>query len=178
MKLNIGRKGKNLIIGILLTVVLIMTIAYSAFQTNLDIKGTGSITSNWKIIISNIALEEKTDGAEEVSKSFKSFDDLSANFSFNLNAPGDSIKYAITVSNEGTLDAVLDSIKIDMNGTDIINYTVEGIESRSPLNVNEDKTFYVTFKFNEDVTSMPSDTSFNLTMELNYLRRTKDKSNS
>ena len=164
-------KNKNIIIIGLIGIVMIMAVSYAAFNSALDIKGTGSITSNWKIIISNIALEEKTDGAEEVSKSF---DNLSANFSFNLNAPGDSIKYAVTVSNEGTLDAVLDSIKINMNGTDIINYTVEGIESRSPLNVDEDKTFYVTFKFNEDVTSMPSDTSFNLTMELNYLQEGND----
>ena len=164
-------KNKNIIIIGLIGIVMIMAVSYAAFNSALDIKGTGSITSNWKIIISNIALESKTDGAEEVSKSF---DNLSANFSFNLNAPGDSIKYAVTVSNEGTLNAVLDSIKINMNGTDIINYTVEGIESGSSLNVNEDKTFYVTFKFNEDVTSMPSDTSFNLTMELNYLQEGND----
>ena len=166
-------KGKrnNIIIGSLLAIVMIMAVSYAAFNSALDIKGTGSITSNWKIIISNIALEEKSEGAEEVSKDF---DELSANFNFNLNAPGDSIKYAVTVSNEGTLNAVLDSIKIDMNGTDIINYKVEGIESGSPLNVGEDKTFYVTFKYNEDITSMPEQTSFNLTMGLNYLQEGND----
>ena len=164
-------KNKNIIIIGLIGIVMIMAVSYAAFNSALDIKGTGAITSNWKIIISNIALEEKTDGAEEVSKTF---DNLSANFNFNLNAPGDSIKYAVTVSNEGTLNAVLDSIKINMNGTDIINYTVEGIESGSPLNVDEDKTFYVTFKFNEDVTSMPEQTSFNLTMGLNYLQEGND----
>ena len=40
---------KNILIGVLLGVVVLMGIAYAAFASNLNITGTTSMSSNWCI---------------------------------------------------------------------------------------------------------------------------------
>ncbi|MBR3363119.1 MAG: hypothetical protein IKG40_04255 [Bacilli bacterium] len=45
---------KNLLIGGLLAIVVLMAVAYAAFASNLTITGTGNTTNNWDIRITNI----------------------------------------------------------------------------------------------------------------------------
>ena len=45
---------KNLLIGGLLAIVVLMGIAYAAFASNLTITGTGNTTNNWDVRITNI----------------------------------------------------------------------------------------------------------------------------
>ncbi|MBQ9011280.1 MAG: hypothetical protein IJ093_01365, partial [Bacilli bacterium] len=42
-----NKKQKNLIIASLIVVVLVMSVAFAVFTTNLTINGTSSINSNW-----------------------------------------------------------------------------------------------------------------------------------
>ncbi len=41
-----------------------MTVGYAAFQTNLNIKGTSKISSNWDIRITGVTSGNKTGNAE------------------------------------------------------------------------------------------------------------------
>ena len=43
------RQKKNMLLGGLLAIVVLMGIAYAAFATSLNITGTASVTSNWCI---------------------------------------------------------------------------------------------------------------------------------
>ena len=43
------KRKNNILIGVLLAGVVLMGIAYAAFSSNLNITGTGSVSSNWCI---------------------------------------------------------------------------------------------------------------------------------
>ena len=49
-----GTKKRNIIIGALCGVLLLMVIGYAAFQSVLKINGTSSISSNWDVKITAI----------------------------------------------------------------------------------------------------------------------------
>ena len=92
------RKRNNLIILGLCAVVVLMGIAYAAFSTSLKINGTSSITSNFRVLITNIETGDIVGSAS--NKEEPTYTDDSATFSASLEKPGDSISYNITVSNE------------------------------------------------------------------------------
>ena len=94
-------RNKKYIIGGLIGLCVLMTIAYGAFLTNLNINGTTSITSNWNVLITNI--ESKTIVGNASNEKEPTHDKLSATFSTKLESPGDSIEYEITVENQGNL---------------------------------------------------------------------------
>lgn len=144
-----------------------MTIGYSAFSSKLDIKGSSLVTSKWDIEITDLQLKQESGDAEDVSHSF---DALTANMEANFYMPGDEITYEVTVSNLGTLDAVLDSIKINMDSQDIIEFKVDGITSGEELKQGTSTKFDVIMKYNENITSQPGETSINFSMDLNYLQ--------
>ena len=49
-----NNKKRNIIIGSLCAVVLLMAVGYAAFQTVLNIQGTSNITSSWNVKITNV----------------------------------------------------------------------------------------------------------------------------
>ena len=51
-----SRKQKNIVLGSLGAIILLMGIGYAAFNTQLNINGTSNISSNWDIRITNITI--------------------------------------------------------------------------------------------------------------------------
>ncbi len=154
--------------GGLLCLLLIMTVGYSAFSSQLDIKGSSMVTSKWDIEITDLQLKQKIGSAEDVSHNYEM---LNANMEANFYIPGDEITYEVTVSNLGTIDAVLDSIKINMDSQDIIEFKVDGITSGEELAHGTSTKFDVIMKYNENITSQPGETSIDFSMNLNYLQK-------
>ena len=101
------RKKKRLIIFSMIGLLFIMAAGYAAFQTNLNIKGTSSINSNWDIRITNVTEANKNGDVETVSTNFS---DLTAYMEANLYNKGDYIEYDVTIENKGTFDAKLSDI--------------------------------------------------------------------
>ena len=167
MKRVKGRKRKNILIGILLTILLIMTIGYSAFSSKFDIKGSSMITSKWDIEITDLKVKNTLGYVEDISHSF---DTLTTNMNASFKAPGDEITYEVTVSNLGSLDATLDNIKINMDSQDVIQFKVDGIMSGDVLKQGESTKFDVIMKYNEDITSPPDLENVTFGMNLNYLQ--------
>ena len=163
------RKRSNIIIVSLCAIVLCMAVGYAAFSSVLDIKGTSSITSTWDVEITSAKVKGTKGEAENVKG--PTFDSLSATMEANFYVPGDAITYEVTVSNLGTLDAVLDSIKINLEDQNVILFTVDGINSGEELLKGASKTFNVTLKYNEDITSQPSLSTVSFTMNMNYLQK-------
>ena len=115
------RKKRNIIIGSLCTVLLLMVVGYAAFQSVLKIKGTSTISSNWDVRITNIEKIENK-GATEAEGTPK-HDELSATFNTSFTTPGDYATYKIEITNNGSLDAVLKDITMPENtNNDIIFY--------------------------------------------------------
>ncbi len=107
-------KNKNILIGGLLAIVLVMAVGYAAFATQLNINGTAQITSSWDVHFD----ETKTSGAGVIDATAGlsgataptgtiSYGDnnLTATLNANLNQPGDKVVYTLTIENAGTLSA-------------------------------------------------------------------------
>ncbi|MBR3363102.1 MAG: hypothetical protein IKG40_04165 [Bacilli bacterium] len=163
------KRRKNILIGALLAVVVLMGIAYAAFVSNLTITGTGTTSGNWCIGFDsrNTSAYTATAGVtggttptgsmsfsgDSCSTSFKTTASLNASFK----QPGDKIEYTLTIGNKGTLAAAIESINVDnqsvTSDTTItkgnIKYIIEMPEETS-LAVNATTTMKVTAMFQND----------------------------
>ena len=182
-------KHKNLLIGGLLAIVLVMAVGYAAFATQLQINGTANITSSWDVHIESITAGTPIGTAANKSATVGE-DQLSATFETDLLAPGDSLTYTVEVENSGSLPAKLSNIKF--NQTQSNTATEEGKDTRtivysySGINTDADatipvggaKTFTVTVQYNPAITTQPAedDTTSTLDMQLTYVQDTDSTS--
>ena len=164
------RKKRNLIIGSLLAVLVVMTVGYAAFSTQLKITGNASITSNWDVQITGISNGTPTGSAENAIN--PTYDILTANMEVNLYSPGDSMTYEITIQNKGTIDATLSKItKTDTNNPAIL-FETSGVEEGDNLLAGETTKMTVKITYNPATTGQPD----NLTSELNVTLTYEQKS--
>ena len=179
MNSGLNRRKKNMMIGGLLAIVVIMGIAYAAFQTQLNINGTSTIDSKWDIKILSItpdksATNSGTSGspnyttAGDISHSITN-NDLTANFRAALVNPGDSVVYTVVVKNNGTLNAALKTLTQTDSSNPAITFTVEGIAENDIIDANSTKTFTVTVAY-ATVENQPSSTSSNLSITLDFVQ--------
>ncbi len=146
-----------------------MVIGFAAFSTTLNINGTGNITSTWNIEITSIT-SSITGTAYNITE--PTYNDTSATFNAGLNKPGDKIEYSITVTNNGTLDAVINEVRAQANGSSAIVYTLEGIQNQEKLPKETSKTFKIIVEFDNNVTSMPSNTTKEIIMNIDCIQDT------
>ena len=158
---------KKWVIGILCTLVCIMAVGYAVLAQQLNITGTTSIDSTWKVEITNIG--EKEVVGKAVSKVTPSYTSTTANFSVGLTRPGDSITYDIEISNLGTLKAKVDSINVIMDENDAIKYTTSGVSNGDKLGVGEKTTLTIKVEYDSNVTSQPAVTTKDITVIVNYV---------
>ena len=153
-------KRRKIIIFSLIGILFLMAVGYSAFQTKLNITSTSNITSVWDVEITNVKIKEINGLAENVGD-LDSYTNLEANMEANFYEPGDYITYTVTVSNKGTLDAMLDSVKLNMPEQEVINFKVEGATSKEKLPAGSSKDIDVTMEYTgnnpEDVGSVEAD---------------------
>ena len=159
---------KKIVIGVLCALVGVMAVGYAALAQQLNITGTASIDSTWKVEITNIS--ERDIVGDATSKEVPSYTATTANFSVGLIQPGDSITYDIEVSNLGTLAAKVDSIDVIMDENDAIVYTTEGIKAGDKLGVDEKDTLSVTVAYDPEVTTQPENTAKDITVSINYVQ--------
>ena len=86
---------------------------------------------------------------DAVNKADPSYTATTANFSVGFTQPGDSITYDITVTNKGTLDAVVESITINKGDNSAIKYTTSGLKRGDKI-VKNNGTNTLTIKVNYD----------------------------
>ena len=145
------KNKRGIIVGTLLLIILLMTVAYSAFATQLNVNGVAEITGEWDVKITNIEAIEISNGCDAGSPQH---DDTTVSFNSKLEKPGDIILYQITVKNAGTIDAVLDTVVFKTEeGSDAIDY--ETTELKKELNAGEETTFNVKVKYDADSTEVP-----------------------
>ena len=158
---------KKVLIGILSVLVCIMTVGYALLAQELTINGSASIDSTWKVEITNITSKDIVGGA--VNKVDPTYTATTANFSVGLTQPGDSITYDITVTNKGTLDAVVESINVDKGDNPAIVYTTSGLKRGTKLAKNNGtNTLTVKVDYDSSATSQPTSTTNDITVTINY----------
>ena len=118
-------KKKNILIGGLLAIVLVMAVGYAAFATQLNIQGSTSITKNWVIEFDNsntkqvasatsTDVEDNGDAVMDVTAGGTGTptgqlvingDKLNATVTTVLTSPGDSVVYTLYIKNTGDFNA-------------------------------------------------------------------------
>ena len=163
------RKKRNIIIGVLCSLLVFMGIGYAILSQTLNISGIANMRGNWNVKITNMELlsENKTGRAEEVSHSFT---DTTATFEANLYMPGDSIEYRVTVENQGNIDALLKSITpTTTNRSEGIKFSHSEIDN-TILTAGKTITFTMKVEFLEDATSIPKVDNVKYNLELVYVQ--------
>lgn len=186
-------KKRNLLIAILLFIVLLMSVAFAAFSNRLTITGTTRVVTTWDVKITNIALKQSTQanpnpyGNADSPSTFPgggtnpTYTDTTATFYSTLGVPGDSVTYVVTIVNNGSVNAVVDSIQwIDDNGYLDNQYNVSPIiYSYSFPNQNQvlaknggTTTLEVTATYDSNVTEQPSQNLLekSATISINYVQ--------
>lgn len=161
---------KNLLIGGLFSLILVMAICYSAFATQLNINGTSNITSSWDVHIKSIT--PGTPVGNAVNKSATVGDSkLSATFAAELLAPNDSITYTIEVENSGSLDAKLSSLTFTPGASAAITYSYDNIAKDDVIAAGGTKEFTVTVAYN-NINTQPTeaDKTSALSMVLSFIQ--------
>lgn len=160
---------KKMAIIIMLVVVLFMTVVYAVFSSSLNISGTANIGSNWNVYISSITTKNVSGKAENATGS-PSFSNLNAVISANLKIPGDSIEYEVTITNGGTLDAVIDEIDVTSAGTDAIIYYITGIQKGNKIIAGTSAVFNVKIEYDVSVTGQPEEETKVVTINVNCVQ--------
>ena len=162
-------KQKNLLIGGLLAIVLIMAVGYAAFATQLNINGTANVNSNWCVGFKNtntntyVATPGKEGATTPTGSISFSGDTCSTNYQTNASLtaafkqPGDKIVYTLTIGNKSTFTAAIKSIKVENENVTSnktitkgnIKYTVEMPETTT-LEKDAETTMKVTAEFQND----------------------------
>ena len=111
-----SKKTLYVILVILLLSICSLTIVYAALSTVLKITGnTEVVASNWDIYLDNVQVKNGSVSASKpviTNKSTLSFD-------VDLNKPGDYYEFTVDVVNNGSIDAMIDSVVKSPNLTDV-----------------------------------------------------------
>ncbi len=160
--------NKFLIIFIFLITLLLMSVGYSSFATDLDVQGMAEITGTWNIKITKV---EATFISPEVTETTPTFTDNTVNLNVKLNKPGDKVIYTITIKNTGTIDATLQGLIFndEVDGSEAISYTVSKIPE--DLNAGDETTIEITITYNDNVTEMPLVKTKTLTGTIAYVQK-------
>lgn len=166
------RKKQKVVIGTLITVILGMVVGYAALGQILKINGISGISGDFNIEFTSI--EENTMvNSKTVTKG--GLGTTTANFTVDLEKPGSSAIYDLTVENKGSIDAVLTGITgLDESNNkepvDIV-YSIIGLDEGEALNAGEAKSFQVKVVWKASATSIPTTTK-TLNLKLNYEQKT------
>ena len=119
-------KKKKFTILILLLMVGI-SIGYALLNVKLDITGKTSIgKSTWDVHFENVQI---TDGSVEATKAPAIENYTTVDFEVGLNLPGDFYEFTVDVVNEGSIDAMIDSVLKTPDLTETqqkyLNYIIE-----------------------------------------------------
>ena len=166
MKRRFNRTQRNYIIAGLCMILVIMGVGYAAFQSQLKISGTSNISSNFLVRITDIQSTVLNGQASDAQT--PSHTETTATFKTNLVSPGDAMRYDITVANEGSIDAVLNSIDVNTGENDAITFETSGIKEGDALLKSTTDVLTVIVRYNSSVTSQPESTESTITVTLNY----------
>lgn len=143
-----------------------MVVGYAAFNTNLNVKGTSSISSNWDIRITDVSVGEIHGDAENTKA--PTWNELTANVEADLYSKGDYIEYIVTVENKGTVDAVLSNVTTKESDNEAVKITFSGVNINDRLFKGESVQIKVKVEYNPEYSGEGPVGSGESTITLDY----------
>ena len=170
-----SKRKRNLIIFSLVGVLLCMVAGYAAFQTQLKVTGSSTVTSNWDIEITNVTAGTPTGSAENAVA--PSFDKLWASMEANLYDKGDAMEYDVTIENKGTLDAKLNDIitNLDNSNNEAVIITFSGYTKGEVLKAKTSKVVHVKIEYNPEYEG--GETSSEVEINFDYGQNNNEENN-
>ena len=175
--LSTDRKTLYMVLSIVMVSVLMLTVVYAALSTTLQINGQAEVSSaNWDIHLDNVVLNSSS--ATTVAPTIT--DSKTATFSTTLSKPGDFYEFTIDVVNNGSIDAMIDSVTKTPELTDTqkkyLNYIVEyqngeSITTKQLVSKNSYVRLKVKVEFRKDLTASDLPTAsetLDLAFTVNY----------
>lgn len=166
----------KLLIGAAILVVL-ASVAYAAFIQLLSVEGTGTASGTWNVKITDVKLvAASSQGASDASAPSIGTG-TSVTFHTNLAYPGAHATYQVTVTNNGSIPAKLDSINTtptnpNMTAPTYITYNYSGVTPGTTTiaaGATNVMTVVVTWADSAPTTANESKT---VTYDLNYSQST------
>ena len=167
-----SHRQRNIVLGVLGAIMLLMVVGYAAFSTQLNINGTSNISSNWDIRITNITSDLHGGATNATEPTYDNENGLTASFSTNLVSPGDYAEYTVTVRNNGDIDATLTDIEISDSKNPAIVFETSGLEEGDNLLKQTEDELIVKVSYNDSVTSQPENVTSNIEVTLTYEQAT------
>ena len=111
---NVNRRMLSIVLCIVLICTFTLSIAYAALSAVLTINGNAEVVaSNW-----NIHLDNPKVSSGSVTKTLPVISGNTMTFSSSLVDPGDFYEFVVDVVNDGTIDAMIDSVSVTPTLTD------------------------------------------------------------
>lgn len=186
------RKNKKKVIVALAVIVAFMAVGYALLGTDLVINGNSKITSEWRVVITDVKVQE-LNGGENMDSTFAStkedveFNDTSVTFYAGLKKPGAGVNYYVTFENQGNIPAELDINGLedqlgDLNLVDPTDVTYNKIYAPSTLvewsqttaavenelQPGEKATYMVGVNWSDEATSLPDVLTKEATITFHY----------
>jgi len=122
---------KNKLMIVLCVMIALMATAYAFLSETLSVTSTGNISTTWNVKFTKITYDAK--GTTATNAITPKVTDTTAVMSANLLNPGDEMNYEITLSNSGSIDAIIENVTASAEGTPAIVFTIEGIKKGQKL---------------------------------------------
>lgn len=174
-------KHKNILIGVLLAVVLVMAVGYAAFAQQLTINGSAEITSTWDVRYdttnrTGVGQAGFNGGQTPTGTIDYDNDDHNAIIKATLYQPGDTVTFTLTIKNNGTIPATVGAPTVSMTSdedpSDLvarqgnIQFTVTPAATTT-MNQNDTVTMTVKAEFISNAETVGTTTSASINVNMN-----------
>ena len=186
--IRINNKMLSSIVIILIVAVFTLTVAYAALSVSLNILGSAEVVaSNWDIHLDNVNV---TNGSVNATTEVRIDSSSTASFAVDFTTPGEFYEFTIDIVNNGSIDAMIDSIikspNFNVHQAKLFLYDIT-YEDGSLLNEKQillkkdKKTLKVRIEYRKDISASDLPTSkqtLSLSFKVNYLQADNSASSS
>ena len=185
-KLRFNSKTNSMVL-FLFSMVLVLGVGFAYLNTNISVTGTGKVTSaTWDVHVENIVVNPNSSNSIEGNPVPTISSPTSINLSVGLDEPGKFYEFTFDVVNEGSINAMVDSLTVLPELTEeqekYLTYQVTyddgiSIEKFHSLNSRSIQKIKFLFKYEiiDDPTEYPDeDQVLNFTITLNYVQSNSD----
>ena len=124
--MRVNRKILSIILCIVMISVFSLTIAYAALNSVLNISGSAEVSaSSWDVYLLNVQVKSGSVNSDKPVIN----EGNTVSFSTTLNMPGDFFEFTVDVVNNGSIDAMIDSVTksptLSSSQAKYLNYIIE-----------------------------------------------------
>ena len=179
------KNKKQIVLVVIALIIASLAFGYAYLTTTLSINGITDIDRNsWDVYFDNVQVTDGSVSGAQVIEAPTITSDTEVEFHVNLKKPGDFYEFTIDAKNDGTIDAMINSVSKKLNNVEVttlpayLNYTVTyeddiEIQDKHLLAAESLETYKVRVEFKKDINSsdLPSTAqSLTLSFGVEYIQ--------